>query len=137
MRRIITLSAVITMGLIVSCTRENPVLPDPPPETPGPGGKATIRVSPQVRDRPMDSTTIYVYYLQPDTTVQINDSARVTWVDGAPRAVFKNLQKGNYHFWGHGYDVVEARYVEGSGDFRVPDTLEMTYDLIMHMVPSQ
>src|SRR5690606_1283134 len=105
MRKLLLSSAVLALGLMIGCTRENPILPEPPKDAPGPGGKATIRISPQVRDKGLDSAKIYVYYLRPDTTVQINDSAQVTWVDGVPRAVFKNLQMGNYHFWGRGYDA--------------------------------
>jgi hypothetical protein len=77
-------------------------------ETPvgGPGGNATLKITPWHHDKMIDSCMIYIKYnaVNPPADSVYDDSARCVLVNGEPIATFAGLKKGNYYLFGYGWD---------------------------------
>lgn len=126
-KSIILISAILLTGLLFSsCSKE------------GLGGEATIAAFPKHHDKPIPNTTIYIKYGAkdfPGTDVSVYDDAKIAEaVTGEdPHAHFENLKKGDYYFYGVGFDSsinqivtggipVEIKEKAGETDIIVPVT---------------
>lgn len=80
---------------------------DEAPPIGGAGGLATLKITPRHHGRQIDSCMIYVKYNTlnpPPADSSYDDSARCILINGVPTATFGNLKKGNYYFFGYGWD---------------------------------
>lgn len=122
------LSAILAFtaasALLVSCERDDDTTP-----AAGKGGKATINVTPQHHAKNIDQCTVYIKYGTQDKPSSYDDSAVCTMVGGKPVATFGSLHKGNYYFYGRGYDPDIVKDVNGGLPFTVSE--EKTYDIIL------
>lgn len=124
------IAGVLILGtLATGCVRETEVKqPDPKPDA-GKGGQTTLRVTPQHHLKNVDSCVIYVKYntrTMPSNMI-FDDSMVVAQQDGRPVANFQ-LKKGDYYFYGMGWDYDIAEVVTGGAPFTVIDTLKNEYD---------
>jgi hypothetical protein len=135
------IAVLVMVAAAAGCARKTEVFPAEPRAIGGTGGKATLRVMPKFHDRYIDTCRIYIKYdtlAKPNTatsfpadTVGFDTAVNVTSIDGLPRAIFKNLKKGNYYLYGRGYDAGNDTTLVGGGPFKVVDTIERTYDLYL------
>ncbi len=141
MRRSYLIAVLLMLGVLTACTRENEVIEPFVPEMPGIGGSAKVNVIPTRMNRDIDSCTIYVGYgdtvSQPMLTLY-DDLTNVVMVNGRPTGSFDSLSKGNYYFYGVGYDNVKKEQLVGGARFRVVDSTkgaEYTFALELFPLP--
>jgi hypothetical protein len=128
------LTGVVLLGILsTGCVRETEVKePEKKPDA-GKGGNTTLRLTPQHHLKNIDSCWIYVKYnaTSKPSSMVFDDSMKVTPEDGRPIANFPNLKKGDYYFYGAGWDYDLAEVVTGGTSFKVVDTLQNKYDIYL------
>jgi hypothetical protein len=115
----------VASALLVSCERDETTT------TPaaGKGGKATVNVTPQHHANDIAQCTVYIKYGAQDKPSSYDDSAVCNMVGGKPVAVFSSLQKGNYYFYGLGYDPGIAQDVSGGVPYTISE--EKVHDIVL------
>lgn len=105
---------------MLSCDKEEEKKPTPTTTLgagKGDGGNITYHITPIHDGIYIDSCKVYVEYNsevdQPKTNMY-DDSVTCKVIDGVPVAEFKDLRKGTYLFYAHGWDLVRSQTVEGS-----------------------
>src|ERR1700760_819160 len=100
----------IIAGLIVlsiwssACVRKTDVIDPTPAPVAGKGGLGTLRITPERREKNIDSCHIFLKYnatSMPDS-FKYDDSLWVKQADGRPIAEFDSLRKGSYYMYGIG-----------------------------------
>jgi hypothetical protein len=79
----------------------------------GKGGSAVIHATPQHHGRNIDSCTIYIKYNATNLPTTFDDSAKCVQLNGKPVATFSGLKKGDYYFYGYGWDPGISQNVRG------------------------
>jgi hypothetical protein len=119
-----TLATVAIATLLVSCTdKSTGPLPG------GQGGGATVNVTPQHHSVNINDCKVYVRYNASEKAAKYDDSALCKLVNGKPVATFKGLRKGNYYFYGVGYDPNIAQKVTGGLPYTVAS--EKVWDIML------
>lgn len=138
MRNISIIAALLlTLSIVTSCTRENEIIIPDTSLKGGKGGLATVRVTPQLHERDIDSCIIYVGYAK-DTRQPLenyDNALDVSYQEGRPRATFDSLKKGSYYFYLEAYDRVNQQVLVGEAAFQVVDTTATTYDIYVQVAP--
>lgn len=93
-------------------------------EVAGKGGNAIVKVTPQHHAKDITECTIYIKYNTQDKPAAYDDSVKCVMVDGKPVATFSGLKKGNYYFYGRGYDPDIAQDVNGGLPYTVVEDKE-------------
>jgi len=119
MNPILKYSAILLVSsmALISCERNKD-------EIAGKGGNAVLKVTPQHHGKNIFDCMVYVKYNTQDKPAAYDDSAKCTTVDGNPVATFTGLKKGNYYFYGHGYDPDIAQDVNGGLPYTVAEEKE-------------
>lgn len=118
-----TLATIAVSALLVSCDRSTGPLPG------GSGGGGTVNVTPQHHSVNINECKVYIKYNATDKPAKYDDSALCKMVNGRPVATFKGLRKGNYYFYGRGYDPNIAQGVNGGLPFVI--TNEKSWDIVL------
>jgi hypothetical protein len=127
MKKLSTILAItIAATLLAGCERD-----EEGPATPaaGKGGNATVNVTPQHHGKDITQCTVYIKYGAQDKPSTYDDSVVCTMVGGKPVATFSTLHKGNYYFYGRGYDPDIVQNVNGGLPYMVAE--EKTYDITL------
>lgn len=137
MRKIYIIAAVLLAVSIVSCTRENEVIPVDLSLKGGRGGLTTVRVTPQLHEKDIDSCVVYIGYAKDERQAldKYDDKMNVSYEEGRPRASFDSLTKGTYYFYLEAYDNSTQTVLKGGAPFTVVDTLMATYDIYLQVAP--
>lgn len=114
--------------LIFSCKKE-----DEAPPVGGPGGNATLKVTPRHHGRQIDSCMIYIKYnaVNPPADSLYDDSARCVLINGLPIATFAGLKKGNYYIFGYGWDpqLTPPQHVRGGTPWTITEETLQKLDI--------
>lgn len=138
MRRLYIVAALLLAVSIAACTRENDVVTPDTSLKGGRGGLATVRVTPQLHEKDIDSCIVYVAYANdkmPATMDMFDDTLYVTYQEGRPRATFDSLKKGTYYFYLQAYNDALQESYKGGASFKVVDTTETQYDVYIQVAP--
>lgn len=137
MRKIYIIAAVLLAVSIVSCTRKNDVIPVDSSLKGGKGGLSTVRVTPQLHEKDIDSCVVYIGYAKDSRQPldQYDAKMNVSYEEGRPRASFDSLTKGTYYFYLEAYDNTTQTVLKGEAPFTVVDTLMSTYDIYVQVAP--
>lgn len=131
------LTAFIILISVASCVRKQPVNPNPVKPVAGKGGVIKLVITPTHIGENIDTCWIFLKYnalAKPADSVLFDDSMQVTMMDGAYRAAFDSLKRGDYYIHAKGYDAPMVSVVKGGASFTIPiyaknDTLPKTYNL--------
>lgn len=125
MRTIQIVSGLLFMGILASCTRENPVVEPAPAFVAGKGGKATLNVTPRHHLKEISQATVYIEYnaIRQPVDGKWDDSAAVVQSNGKAVARFDSLKPGNYFLYADGYDPAVTDAVSGYASFRIVDSV--------------
>ncbi len=115
--------------LLISCKKGG----DETPPVGGPGGLATIKITPRHHGRQIDSCMVYVKYNTlnpPSADSSYDDSARCVLINGIPIATFGSLKLGNY-FFAKGWDPLLSppQTVRGGLTWTVINETLQSFDL--------
>lgn len=134
------IAAFIILVSVASCVRKQPVVTPAVKPSAGKGETqplVTLVITPTHIDENIDSCWIYLKYntlTLPADSVVYDDSMEVAMMDGAYRAEFDSLKRGDYFIAARGYDAPLVSVVKGGAGFTVPvypklDTLPKKYNL--------
>lgn len=132
------LTAFIILLSVASCVRKQPVNPAVVNPVAGKGGFVKLVITPTHRGDNIDTAWVYLKYnatTKPADSVMFDDSMRVAMINGAYRASFDSLKRGNYYIHATGLDTFRKSIVKGGASFTIPiyDTAPKTYNLGLAM----
>jgi hypothetical protein len=121
-----TLSTIAVSAFLASCGDKS-VEPLPG----GSGGGTTINVTPQHHSVNINKCKVYIKYNAVNKPQKYDDSLVCEIVNGRPVASFSGLRKGNYYFYGVGYDPGIAQTVTGGLPFNISSNNSSVIDIML------
>lgn len=115
----ICLLALSILTLVTACKKKKTSDTDEVGTTAGKGGLATLMVTPKHHSKYIDSCTVYIKYNAINLPAAYDDSIKCISWGGKPVAVFPKMNKGNYYFFGKGWDPAIAQQVVGGRNYKV------------------
>jgi len=134
------IASVVTFSLLAgACVRKQDVIAPAPSPVAGKGGHNALRITPQAREKNIDSCLILLKYnaIKMPDSFKYDDAKWVTQQDGRPIAKFDSLAKGDYYIYAIGWDADKADTVMGGATFKIVDTTQSTYDLYLPVFPKE
>lgn len=137
-------TVVAAIALLTSCQRENEVIEPEMLPPGGTGGKITLNVTPQHREKnignfPVDTTIVYIKYgsdKMPASLSDFDNFDTVRVMGGRPMVTFENLTAGQYYLYAEGQnDSLAPKNINviGGAPFTIVDTFRKNYDVFLQL----